>query len=200
MPIQNFRPGEVIATQSPGCRSRTIRICTLADLFWSVPAVDHVGIIGCCNEDGSDGDLHEALMDSKRVECNLLHRQIRRYHRMGCRLWHFPLARPLSAAEADRLCAWLEKQVGKPYDFKGARKARSLFGGWLIHALPESWHYLSSRETLGNWFCSEHVGAGLREVNRFHTRNVSEWSPVWLCYAGLSRGVFIKPFEIPRST
>lgn len=204
MPIQTYRPGDVIATQSPGCRSRTIRVCTLADLLWIVPAVEHVGIVGVVDETVGDADFHEALMDSKRVECNPLQRQIRLYHKMGCRVWHFPLAQPLNEAETDRLCAWLEKQIGKPYDFGGANKARSLCGGWLIHAIPEAWKWvpgrLACRESLGNWFCSEHVGAALREVNRFHTRNVSEWSPVWLCYAELARGVFVKPREIRRRT
>lgn len=190
--ILKYRPGDGIGLQSPSCVGRVIRVCTLADLFWwfyGLPPVDHVGIVGYKTPFGEG--LYEALVETGAVECNPLRDQLRRYLATGCRVWHYPLAKPLNDEEAGRLHRWLDKQVGKPYDHVGALRARSLGCGWFRHLLP-------SRETLGNWFCSELDGAGLREVNRFHTRNVSEWAPSWFCAEEVWRGVFVNPIEVKK--
>jgi len=180
-----FRAGDVIATRSGSCLGRVIRICTLG-------GVDHVGIVGSA-PDSDELVLYEALIGEGVVQ-NPVRHQVRLYRGQGCKLWHYPLARPLTPAESACLGLWLKEQLGKPYDQKGAFRARTLAGGWLLHILPENWHWLPGREGLGTWFCSELAAAGLRHVNRLATRNVSEWSPTWLCRIGCWRGIFCGPF------
>lgn len=188
-----YRPGDLIFTQSPSCLGRTIRVCTLADVlawWFGIPTFDHVGVVSHADDDGNVF-VCEALIEENCVVVDRLDHRLRLYRKLGCRIWHSPLAKPLDGLEAAILKRWLLGQIDKPYDRWGGWGARSLAFGWLAHWLP-------SRETLGNWFCSELAAAALREMGRFETTNVSEWSPAWLGWALLERDACVGAFEIER--
>lgn len=173
-----FQPGDVIAFSGTSCVSRTIQFCTLG-------SISHVAIIAPHPVPGRGLRLYESLLPDGvrginpgfRIKSALL---------SGTRVWRYPLAKPLSEAEAVALSIYCEAAVGIPYDRLGAMAARSLGLGWVRWTRAYNW--LPNREDTGTLFCSETVAVAERYVDRFYTRNASKWSPVNLCWALVERG------------
>jgi hypothetical protein len=185
--LADLAPGDVLAFSGTSCTSRIIRCCTLG-------SISHVGIVAKHPDPTCYGlRLYESVMPGgvRRIHLSLA---VKTALDGGARVWHYPLAEPLSPAESASLTAFLEGLRGTPYDRIGAIRARTLGFGWV--RWTRLYNLLPNREDLGNLFCSECVGISLRYLDRFHTRNASKWSPVALCWALVERGHCPGPVEL----
>lgn len=90
---------------------------------------------------------------------------IGRNHTNGTRVDLFDLERPLTMEESAALRAFLDSQVGKGYDWRGA-----------FHFLTRSGSNNTER-----WFCSEYVFSGLQEAGREILENI----PAYQVYPGM---------------
>jgi hypothetical protein len=171
-------PGDLIGFSGDSWLSGVINLATLG---WPGIGLSHVGIVA----QQYSGRL--VLVESTTIAPEPC--IIRRHHVRGAqmhdlvdvlqrpgRIYHYPLAVPLSGADADCLRDYMTDLVRaeKPYDFVGAAKSR-----FTLVALLRCW--LHGRESLRSLFCSEMCAAALRYVGRFHTKNASAWSPNQLC-------------------
>lgn len=104
------------------------------------------------------------------------------------KVWHYPLAVPLSRSERRTLSAHLISEIGRPYDLAGGERA-----------VGKVWSMLNSHlhpESLSALFCSEWVADGERVVDRFATKDASRWTPNFLMRAMLKRGDVKQPRRI----
>jgi hypothetical protein len=171
-------PGDLIGFSGDSWLSGLINLATLG---WPGIGLSHVGIVA----QQYSGRL--VLVESTTIAPEPC--IIRRHHVRGAqmhdlvdvlqrpgRIYHYPLAVPLSGADSDRLRDYMTDLVRaeKPYDFVGAAKSR-----FTPLALLRMW--LHGRESLGMLFCSETCAAGLRYVGRLAIRNASSLAPNQLC-------------------
>lgn len=189
MPQRQPKPGDVLAFSSCSLGGAGINLATWGIPFWSI---SHVGIVA--NNPGSGRPLvFEATKSCKLpcvlqgvhvegVQAHLIRLRVKRYHG---RVWLYPLRNPLTPAESESLTSFCMKHLGVGYDPIGAFRARHTpLGLFLLHFRAEN---------LMSLFCAEWCAAAERQVNRFHTGNVSKWNPNSFCRALLRRGVCGRP-------
>lgn len=191
--VDSFQPGDVLGFSAGNCADALINLGTCGWPGWSI---SHVAVVIAHPSDG--GPVLWEAASNRPDPCILQHRLVKgvQVHRIGRRLvefrvrggrvWHYPLARPLSERESYLLTKEAEYWLGTPYDWWGAFCARTIGCGWLRHLLP-------NREDTGNLFCSEGIAVLLRKVGRFCTENASKWNPNWFCRWGTIIGAFEKP-------
>lgn len=170
--ISLIQPGDVIGFSGCSLKSSIIRVCTGG--LWCCDGLSHVGFAV-----ELDGRKRPLLCESTSL-CNLpcvatrqrikgvqVHYMRERIATYRGRVWHYPLARPLSPRESYWLTDFTLRHLGTEYDRRGAIAARhTLLAG--LFRRPEN---------LDRLFCSEWLAAAMRYVNRFHTDNASAWSP-----------------------
>lgn len=168
-PEIRMQPGGVVAFSGAYLPSWGINLMTYGVPGWSA---SHVGIIG------SDGrSLYEATFES-----GVAFRPIYPLNYKG-RVWYYELAKPLNSGQWNELHSFLNSQVGKPYDPRGALRAGLKGFSWLMAHLRA--------ETDEQMFCSEYVCRALYLVGVFNPNgNTSRWSPNALIREGKRQGIF----------
>jgi hypothetical protein len=137
-----LKSGDVIGFAGWGVLSDVINLLTFGLPRYSV---SHVGIV-------CDDKLYEST--SKRgVTATNLQKRLKSY---GGRVYHYELPRPLYEHESERLRSFLDEQLGKDYDTKGAFKS----GGLVIAVISR----FLRRQDLTTLFCSELVAGALQNV------------------------------------
>jgi hypothetical protein len=189
--ISIIQPGDVIGFSACTPKGSLIRVCT-GGLLWC-GGISHVGIAvewpghkrpllcestSLCPRPCAVQGHHVA-----GVQMQYTRRRLIEYHG---RVYHYSLARPLSAATSRYLTAFAQEFLGTRYDFRGAIAAR--------HTLLARW--FRAAENLDELFCSEWVATCLRRVNRLKTENSSAWSPNGLARHLVRSGVCGAPTRL----
>lgn len=169
-----FQPGDVLAFSGSNAVSDLINLMT-----YGIPrfSISHVGIVG------ADG---KTLYEST-IETGVHVEPIEPYNYRG-KIWHYALRTSLSLAQWTELDAYLRREVGKPYDLRGAMRA-----GLKVFSLINSRIHAETKESL---FCSEYVARGLSLIGRFNTGHTSRWSPNAFIREANRQGLFKSPIRV----
>jgi hypothetical protein len=170
--ISTIQPGDVLGFSACTPQGAIIRVCTggliccggLSHIGFAVQWPGYTRPLLC--ESTSLCDL-PCVVQGRRIKGVQLHYLRQRIATYPGRVWHYPLARPLSASEVCRLKAFCEAYLGVEYDRRGAIGARHTLFARLFQR-PEN---------LDKLFCSEWLVATMRYMRRFRTDNASAWSP-----------------------
>jgi hypothetical protein len=166
------RPGDIIAFAGSDFTSAVIQLGT-----FSLPGhgFSHVGIVGVLH---GEPIIYESttygrppcLRQGKPVSGVQAHRLDDLMEATpGSKVWHYPLRRELYHHESDRLCWFLDRCIGLPYDLRGAIRS----GGASFNLLQT----VLRKENLASVFCSELVAAALVDIGVFQTKSASRWNP-----------------------
>lgn len=162
-PLAQIRPGDVIAFGGGGFGGTIVEIGSFSN-------VAHVAIVWRV----ADGivELIEATAESVAgVKRCLLSERMASY---SGKIWWLPLSETVRAQlQEELLVAFLEAQLGKPYDWTQAIKAGLDRFDWL--------DITYNQEDFTKFFCSELVGAALEVGGALAHLNASELRPIDLC-------------------
>jgi hypothetical protein len=191
-PIENIRPGDLIAVSGRGFVSGMIQLGTLSlpntlglgRRGWA--GVSHVAIASPVFGEmllyESTSFARPPCVRTGRIDpVGVQTHYIDEITQAGGDVWHYPLKRQLYFHEEDRLCMVLESCLGRSYDYFGA--ARS---GGKLNAMIQ---FLVRPENFSLLYCSELVAFAWNQVGIFGTRNASVWSPNALLRRALRTGL-----------
>lgn len=170
--MSDFKAGDLVGFSGNGVVSDVINIATFGAPRWGL---SHIGIIA----PWSFGMVmfESTSLAPPGVQCVIQRKWVSgtQAHflsdikiRPG-KIWHYPLSRDLYPEEERRLGRFLEAQIGRPYDMRGALRS----GGMVARAL----NAVLRPEDLGQLFCSEFVAAAYGNLGILPTANASSYSP-----------------------
>jgi hypothetical protein len=168
-PEIRMQPGGVVAFSGRYLASWGINLVTYGVPGWSA---SHVGIIGI------DGHTLFEATAQKGVAC----RPMYPVNYKG-RAWYYELVKPLNLGQWNELDTYLNRQLGLPYDARGAARAGLKGFSWLMSKVRA--------ESDDKMFCSEYVARALYRIGVFNPHeNTSRWSPNALLREGNRQGIF----------
>lgn len=186
----NLKPGDII-----GCCGYCIQSDIINIVTYGIPrfSLSHTAILAEHNDDlllfESTTEADEpCAIRGKRINGTQAHFIDSRIGSYRGKVWHYPLARPLSRRENRSLTDFLVGELGRPYDLHGG-----------LEAVGKIWSAIQSclhEESLSALFCSEWCAAALREVGRFDTISASQWTPNALVREFRRRGTTLFPRRI----
>ena len=121
------------------------------------------------------------------VQCQPIAERVRRYNGS---VFVWPLSSPLSTEESKALTINCGEEIGKPYDFSAAVRARVLGLGWLFRLIHPR------KENLDSFYCPEFVAEELRKLRQIELANVSNWHPDSLIEEFLRQGACLPPLNV----
>lgn len=121
-----------------------------------------------------------ALKPVSGTQCHRLPERVQAYNG---KVFHYPLACPLSYLRKQALTDFLMSEIGRPYDMAGA-----ICSGGRLFAKFQAMLFGENQKHL---FCSEWCAAAHRQVHVFNTINASKWSPNALIAAEYEQGCLL---------
>jgi len=166
-----FAAGDIL-----GCSGNSWQSAAIATLTYGLPwySLSHVMILApyqgqLAIYESTMGCSMPCLAAGCAISGVQVHPLRERIENYDGKVWHYPLASYLNAAESQKLEAYLTAQLGKAYDELGAFEAGGLL--WSLWNAKRHPAYQTSM------FCSKLCAAAHAEIGRFNTRNINQWSP-----------------------
>jgi hypothetical protein len=185
-----IKPGDIIGFSSHDLAGVLINLAS-----WGVPfySISHVGIMAPWGEDVL---FWESTCLNGRA-CEIQRRRINgvQAHKLESRLdgfrgkvWHYPLAQPLTEGQAAKLTRFLSTKIGIGYDYIGAFRSAGTVFSWAESCLR--------KENLHSLFCSELCAAAHDRLGIFDIENASRFNPNNFVRTERRAGVLLEPIRL----
>ena len=170
--LPNFKAGDLIGFSSYSLNGVIINLGTFGIPFYNL---SHIGIVGMPPTntpflfESTTLATTPCIYNLKKCEGTQAHYLGNRINNYYGKVYHYPLAIPLTFQQKINLLEFLIKHLGQPYDYIGAIRARDFS---LIEKL------IYRKPDLASMYCSEYVLAAIKHIDLLGNLSPEmNWSP-----------------------